>query len=174
VADLSVVIPRGGITAVIGPNGAGKTTLLNLLSSVLPPTSGWVRFRGRDVTGWCRDRVARLGMARTFQNLELFTGMTVREHVLVGGRRHTQAGVVAAALRLSRHRWAEREALQRADAVLQWCGLAEHAKTIVAELPHGLQRRVHLARAVASSRYCSCSTNPWPDYRGARRRWSRI
>lgn len=150
VDDVSLSVGPGRITAIIGPNGAGKTTLFNLLSGVLPPTSGRIEFDGRDVTGWSTDRIARAGMARTFQNLELFAGMTVREHVMVGCHRHLTTGPASAALRLPRHARAEREARQRADAVLEQVGLTAHADTIATELPYGLQRRVELARAIAS------------------------
>lgn len=150
VENVSLTVEPGHVTAIIGPNGAGKTTLFNLLSGVLPPTEGSIEFDGRDVTGWSSDRIARAGMARTFQNLELFDGMTVREHVMVGGHRHLKAGTAAAALRLPRHRRSEHEARERAARVLADVGLIAHADTVATELPYGLQRRVELARAIAA------------------------
>lgn len=147
--DLS--LEPGGITAIIGPNGAGKTTLFNLLCGVLAPSSGRIVLDGTDVTGWAPDKIARAGMARTFQNLELFAGMTVRENVLVGAHRHLRSGVISSALRLPRHRSAEHEAASRAGDAIDRLGLHDHAGWIATDLPYGLQRRVELARAVASA-----------------------
>jgi ABC-type branched-subunit amino acid transport system ATPase component len=150
VDDVTLAAEPGAITAIIGPNGAGKTTLFNLLCGVLAPTAGRVMFADRDVTGWSVDRIAGLGMARTFQNLELFDGLTVRENVLVGTHRHLRTGVFAAALRLPRHFRAEAEAHRRAEAALARVGLAEVAEAEATALPYGLQRRLELARAVAA------------------------
>ncbi|MDQ3474891.1 MAG: ABC transporter ATP-binding protein [Actinomycetota bacterium] len=150
VRDVDLVVELGAITAVIGPNGAGKTSLFNLLCGVLPPSSGRISFLDHDVTGWSVSRIAALGMARTFQNLELFRGLTVRENVQVGAHRHLHAGVVSAALRLPRHGRAEREASRRADRACERLGLSEVRDRLATALPYGLQRRVELARAVAA------------------------
>ncbi len=150
VDDLSIELGDVGITALIGPNGAGKTTAFNLLCGVLPPSSGTVEFRGRDVTGQPPHRTAVLGMARTFQNLELFGDMSVRDNVMVGAGAHLRGGIVSAALRLPRHRSDERAARERSDAVLERLGLGDVADRPASDLPYGLQRRVELARALAT------------------------
>lgn len=149
VGELSIEIPVGGLTAIIGPNGAGKTTLFNLLCGVLPPSSGRIRFSGRDVTGWPSHRVAALGMARTFQNLELFGDMSVVDNVLVGQHAQLSGGLVEGMLRIGRHRTDERRAGVRATEVLDRLGLREFAEWPADALPYGLQRRVELARALA-------------------------
>jgi len=150
VEDLDLAVAAEGITAVIGPNGAGKTTLFNLLCGALAPSAGRIVFRDVDVTSWPAHRRAGKGMARTFQNLELFGDLTVREHALVGASRHAQSGIVSAALRLPRHRRAEREVGARADAALERVSLSRHAAQRARDLPYGLQRRVELARALAA------------------------
>ncbi len=148
--ELTFDLPEGGLTAIIGPNGAGKTTLFNLLCGVIPPSAGSIRFRGRDVTGWPSHRVAALGIARTFQNLELFGDMTVLDNVRVGQHAHLGSGVVEALLRVGRHRADERRATGRARDVLERLGLGDYAAWPASALPYGLQRRVELARAVAA------------------------
>jgi branched-chain amino acid transport system ATP-binding protein len=150
VRNVDLVVEPDAITAVIGPNGAGKTSLFNLLCGVLPPSSGSITFLDHDVTGWSVSRIAALGMARTFQNLELFHGLTVRENVQVGAHRHLRTGVLSAALRLPRHGRAEREASRRADEACVRLGLVEVVDQLATALPYGMQRRVELARAVAA------------------------
>jgi ABC-type branched-subunit amino acid transport system ATPase component len=150
VDHVDLAVEEGLVNAVIGPNGAGKTTLFNLLCGIVPPTAGRIVFGGSDVTGSRPERIAAAGLARTFQNLELFAGMTVLEHALVGAHRHAHTGVVASALRLPRHHRAEREVHRRAHAAVERVGLAEHAAALATDLPYGLQRRVELARALAA------------------------
>jgi ABC-type branched-subunit amino acid transport system ATPase component len=140
----------GAVTALIGPNGAGKTTLMNVVSGLVRPDRGTVRLLGRDVTRRRPHRIARLGLARTFQNLELFGDMTVLENVLVGGHARTRAGAVAAAFRLPRHRAGERTARRAAERLLARLELADMADRRATALPYGLQRRVELARALAA------------------------
>ncbi|CAN5847201.1 ABC transporter ATP-binding protein [soil metagenome] len=150
VDDLTVDIGDEGITAFIGPNGAGKTTLFNLLCGVDRPTSGTIRFADMDVTGWSASKIAKLGMARTFQNLELFDAMSVREHALVGATRHGHSGVLSSAMRLPRHYAAERAVHRQAEAAMDQMGLSDFAPARAGDLPYGLQRRVELARALAA------------------------
>jgi len=150
VDGVDLEIPGGGVTAVIGPNGAGKTTLLNVAFGAIRPAAGRLLLAGRDVTSAPIHRRAAAGMARTFQNLELFAGMTVREHVLVGGHIAQRPGFLGSGLRLPGSVASERAARRRAAAVLERIGLAAHADAIAGELPHGLQRRVELARALAT------------------------
>jgi branched-chain amino acid transport system ATP-binding protein len=150
VDGVDLEIPGGGVTAIIGPNGAGKTTLLNAAFGAVRPTTGRLLFDGRDVTMAPIHRRAAAGMARTFQNLQLFAGMTVREHVLVGGHLGQRPGFVSSGLRLPVSVRGERAAQKRADEVMERVGLAPHAGVIAGDLPYGLQRRVELARALAT------------------------
>ncbi|HXG41215.1 MAG TPA: ABC transporter ATP-binding protein [Dehalococcoidia bacterium] len=147
---VSLGVDPGRVTALIGPNGAGKTTLLNVISGVLRPGQGRVRFRGRDITGWPQHRVASLGIARTFQNLQLFGQMTVREHLLVGRYRLTRTSLLEAVLRLPRHFREEREGRMATDALLARLGLADVADWPAAALPYGRQRLVEVGRALAT------------------------
>jgi branched-chain amino acid transport system ATP-binding protein len=141
---------RAPITGLIGPNGAGKTTLFNLLSGLTAPEAGRVELLGVDVAGWRPDQVARLGVARTFQNLALFGSLTVLENVQVGRHRHTRAGTLAALARLPWGRREERASRDAALAVLARVGIADLAGRPAAGLPLGDQRRVEVARALAA------------------------
>lgn len=150
IAGVTFEIAEGKITALIGPNGAGKTTLFNVLSGTMIATSGTTTFRGEDITGWPAHRVAELGIARTFQNLELFGEMTVRQNVLVGRQRLMRSGLLAAALRLPRQRRDERQHRRAVDELLSRVGLGDVADWPATALSYGLQRRVELARALAA------------------------
>ncbi len=143
-SDVSFGVAKGSITSLIGPNGAGKTTLFNLVTGILRPTSGQVVFEGRDVTGWPAHRLARWGLARTFQNLRLFGTLTTQENVIaaLGGRmNHGFLG----ALRRSRDPLLVRES----EKLLAFVGLEHYSEELARELPYGLQRRLELARALA-------------------------
>ncbi len=134
--DVSVDLEQGEILAVIGPNGSGKTTLINVISAVIRPTSGEVRMNGTLLTNLPSHRVARAGVARTFQNIRLFRDMTVIENVEVAASRSPRAKGWLRPRRISR------EALQILD-------LERHAHTVVGTLAYGLQRRVEIARAIS-------------------------
>ena len=146
--DLS--IQSGKITSVIGPNGAGKTTLFNCLTGILPVTAGTIWFEGRDVTRLPAHRRTSLGAARTFQNIRLFGGMTVLENVLVGSHARNRQGLASALFRGRAFREEEESALARASEILHFLDLAEEADRLAAELPYGLQRRLEIARALAT------------------------
>ncbi len=148
--DVSLRVRPGQIKGLIGPNGAGKTTLFNLITGMFRPTSGDIRFQGRSIVGLPSYRIAALGIARTFQNVQLFRGMTVLEHVLVGGHRHSRSGLLGAILRTPRMRHEEEEAEARARTILQRVGLAEWADRPAESLPLGLQRVLEIARALAA------------------------
>ena len=128
-ADVSLDVGEGEIVGLIGPNGAGKTTVFNLITRLYKPESGEIAFEGESLLRTPPHGVVRRGIARTFQNVELFATMTVREHVLLG--RHARRG-------------------RRARELLDYVGLSEHAHRLARELPYGLQKRVELARALAS------------------------
>lgn len=149
--EVSLCVWPGQIKGLIGPNGAGKTTLFNLITGMLRPTSGDIRFQGRSIVGLPPYRIATLGIARTFQNVQLFPGMTVFEHVLVGGHRHGRSGLLGAIFRTSRMRQEEAEARARAWRILERVGLAEWADRPAESLPLGLQRILEIARAMATA-----------------------
>jgi ABC-type branched-subunit amino acid transport system ATPase component len=148
--EVSLRLNRGEILGLIGPNGAGKTTLFNCLSGVQRPSSGRVRFEGRSIDTLKPNRRARLGLARTFQNLQLFADLTVLENLMVPVDAFSPRGLVADGLRLPRARIEERRADERGRAVLHFLGIGALAATPAGGLPVGLQRRVELGRALCS------------------------
>jgi ABC-type branched-subunit amino acid transport system ATPase component/ABC-type branched-subunit amino acid transport system permease subunit len=150
VDNLSLQVTAGGIVALIGPNGAGKTTFFNSVSRLQKPTAGLVRFAGRDVTHLSAADTARLGMARTFQNLRIYPNMTVLENVLVGCHRHERSGLWTGGLGLPRQRREEKQSRERAMKALASLGLEQVAMLPAVSLPYGLQRMVEIARALAS------------------------
>jgi branched-chain amino acid transport system permease protein len=150
VDGVSLTVSEGEIHALIGPNGAGKTTLFNVISRLQKPSAGAVRFMDRNVTHLTPADVARLGMARTFQNLRIFANMSVLENVLVGCHRHERSGLVSGALGLPSQRREEKESLARATGALRLVGMEGSAGLPAASLPYGQQRLVEIARALAS------------------------
>jgi len=144
-------ITAGRICGLIGPNGAGKTTLFNCISRLYEPSEGEIRFEGRPLGRIPRHQIARLGVARTFQNLALFSTMTVRENVCVGAHALVKGGFLGSAFTLPHARYAEREIAKLADALIAECRLESVADRLVGELPFGLKKRVELARALAIS-----------------------
>jgi branched-chain amino acid transport system ATP-binding protein len=145
--DLDVA--EGDIVGVIGPNGAGKTTLFNCMSGLEVPTSGEIRFRDKVLSGR-PDRFTRAGVARTFQNIRLFPHMTALENVLVGRHCRTHVGVAAAILRGPKFHREERESEDRARELLAFVGLSRVEDAVARNLPYGDQRRLEVARALAS------------------------
>ncbi len=148
-SDVSLQVHRGQIKALIGPNGAGKTTLFNLIACCLVPTRGDIVFCGRSLVGLPPHRAAELGIARTFQNVQVFTGMTVREHVLVGLHLQAERGLLHAILQSTSLRRREHRLREEAEILLERLGLQEWMDVPVEVLPFGLLRRVELARALA-------------------------
>ena len=146
---LSFGIDEGQICGLIGPNGAGKTTIFNVVSRIYEPTRGRVIFDGVDLLSQARHRMAKLGIARTFQNLALFPTMTLLENVMVGAHSRGNVGFVRAALRLNP--WPEERA-SRSDAytLLERLDLAQHAFRPAAGLPFGTLKRLEIARALAA------------------------
>ena len=150
VSHVSFEVLPGQITAVIGPNGAGKTTLFNVVNGLQKASTGHVWFAGKDVTGLAPAQVARLGMARTFQNLRIFGNMSVLENVMVGRHRHEKSKFVAAGLRLRSQRREEVSSQEASLRVLKLVGLEERAHSMASSLPYGQQRLVEIARALAT------------------------
>ena len=147
---VSFAVAPGTVQAVIGPNGAGKTTLFNLITGFLAPQSGKVVFQGNEIQGQPPFQVARLGIARTFQLVQLFDHMTVLENVMVGRHRLSRAGLLAGALRLPWTKHEEKSIQERALEELAFVGLAERAHQPAAALPLGLKRLLEIARALAA------------------------
>jgi branched-chain amino acid transport system ATP-binding protein len=148
--DVSLAVAPGEIRAVIGPNGAGKSSLLNVVSGLYRPASGTVRLAGRAFRHVPTAGLARLGVARTFQNLALFRGLGVRHNVMAGVVAARRAGWAAQVAGLGRARREEAEARARADAILDVLDLSGVADRPVGTLPYGLQKRVELARALVA------------------------
>ena len=149
VNDVSLNVHAGEIFGLIGPNGAGKTTFFNCLTGLYKPTSGEVRFAGEVLPPQPR-LVVRAGMARTFQNIRLFHNMTALENVMVGMYSRTKTNAIDAILRLPRHRSEELACTERARELLEFVGLSSAADTLSRNLPYGDQRRLEIARALAT------------------------
>lgn len=148
VNDVSFEVKAGEIMGLIGPNGAGKSTMFNLLTCTLPMTAGQVRFLGHDIAGMPQRKVARLGLARTFQHVKLRPHMTLLDNVALGAHARTSAGVLKAGLRLDRAE--ERQILQEAQRQLDRIGLGDRAHELAGSLPLGTQRILEIARALAA------------------------
>ena len=151
VDNVDFSVRAGQIKALIGPNGAGKTTVFNLITGVYAVDGGRIRVSGTGTRGLPSHRVAALGVARTFQNVELFGNMSVVENVMVGGHTQSNSGMLSAALRLASMRRQERELLARAHSRLQLVGLGDvPPETEALSLAFGQQRLLEVARALAA------------------------
>ena len=150
VDGVSLSVPENFVFSIIGPNGAGKTTLFNLISGVYTPDDGSVRLAGADVTGLKPDRLARCGLSRTFQNLQIFFRMSAIENVMVGRHRHERTGVFADLLHLPAVGRQNRETRAQAEAALDRVGLAGLAGQSAGSLAYGDLKRLEIARALAS------------------------
>ena len=148
--QVSLAVDGGQVFSIIGPNGAGKTTLLNLFSGLYRPLDGRVRLAGEDVTGQAPDRLARRGLSRTFQNLQIFFRMTALENVMVGHHRLERTGILADLLHLPAVRRQNAKTRQAAHAALARLGLAAQADRVASALPYGALKRLEIARALAS------------------------
>ncbi len=143
-------IPQGQVVGLIGPNGAGKTTLFNCLSRLYTPNSGDIRFKGQSILGLGADKIAPLGIGRTFQNLALFPTLSVLDNVMIGGHCRTSSDFVSNAIRLPWVRREEAGLMARARDLIAFMDLEEVAQERVGGLPFGYQKRVEMARALAS------------------------
>jgi branched-chain amino acid transport system ATP-binding protein len=150
VNDVDFVIPRGKIVSLIGPNGAGKTTFFNILTGVYKPTAGGVFFDGKAISGLPPHEVTTLGMARTFQNIRLFHNMTALENVLVARHSRIRGGVLRSIFRTPGLKKEEQEAHERAHDLLEFSGLRRKDDDYAKNLAYGDQRRLEVARALAT------------------------
>jgi branched-chain amino acid transport system ATP-binding protein len=150
VDSVDFTVPRGSTISLIGPNGAGKTTFFNMLTGVYKPTGGMIEFDDEDITGLPPHAVTERGIGRTFQNIRLFDQMTALENVLVGMHSRLRGGILASILRTPRIRREEAKARQTGHELLAYCGLPGRADTYARNLPYGDQRRLEVARALAT------------------------
>ena len=150
VNDLCMHIDHQEIVALIGPNGAGKTTAFNMITGVYTPTSGSVTLNNRAITGLRPDRIAHAGIARTFQNIRLFKALTVLDNVLIAQHLRLTSSWPSAVLRLPRYRRENEQMYRRAEELLTYMGLWEVRGEIASSLPYGMQRKLEIARALAT------------------------
>jgi branched-chain amino acid transport system ATP-binding protein len=148
--DVDFTIPRGAVVSLIGPNGAGKTTFFNMLTGVYKPTAGQIVFDGVDVTGKPPHAITERGIGRTFQNIRLFQNMTALENVLVGMHSRLRGGILGSIVRTPRIRREESEAAERGRELLRYAGLRNKDDEISRNLSYGDQRRLEVARALAT------------------------
>jgi branched-chain amino acid transport system ATP-binding protein len=147
---LNLKVKTGLIMSIIGPNGAGKTTIFNCLTGITKPTKGSILFSQSDITRLPPHDIARLGIARTFQNIRLFKEMTVMENVMVAQHCRTRSGIIGAIIRQKSFQDEERSVREKSREYLEFVGLADYTETVSWNLPYGAQRRLEIARALAS------------------------
>ncbi|MDR3711104.1 MAG: ABC transporter ATP-binding protein [Capsulimonadaceae bacterium] len=150
VAGFSLSMEPGELVGLIGPNGAGKTTAFNLLTGVYPPTSGKIIFNGHSIAGHRPSQIAAAGISRTFQNIRLFNQMTVLDNVRTASHLHFRPSLAAAMLQTAGLRRAEAEVTEQAHALLERFGVDRYADELACNLPYGEQRRLEIARALAT------------------------
>jgi branched-chain amino acid transport system ATP-binding protein len=149
-SDIDLDVAEGSLFAVIGPNGAGKTTFFNMISGFLQPTSGTIAFAGTEITNLRQDKIAAMGLVRTFQLVQLFSGMSVAENVEVGCHLATKGGIGAALVRPPWFRHQETDVRAKARELLEFVGLGPQAEQEATLLPYGQQRLLEVARALAA------------------------
>ena len=149
--EVNVQVKKGEILALIGPNGAGKTTIFNVITGVYKPTSGEINFNGKSLIGKKRHQVTKTGIARTFQNIRLFGESSALENVVTGADIHSKSGVIGAIFGTPRSRREEKAALERGLELLDFMGLRKRAGQLAKNLPYGDQRRLEIARALATN-----------------------
>ena len=148
--QLNMKVPEGTILSLIGPNGAGKTTVFNIITGVYPPTDGKISYAGKTLNNLKSHRIISQGIARTFQNIRLFKSMTVLENVQVGMHCRTHSGAVRALLKTRRERREERAITEKSREILSFIGLIDHQNDYASNLAYGEQRRLEIARALAT------------------------
>lgn len=146
---VSFHVNEGELFAIIGPNGAGKTSIFNCLNGVYHPQEGSISLAGSDLLALKPDRIAALGVARMFQNIELFSNLTTLDNILLGRNLHMRAGILSAALYAGRAKREETEHRRRAEEIIDFLEIAQYRKNYVGMLPYGVQKRIELGRALA-------------------------
>ncbi|HEY1260758.1 MAG TPA: ABC transporter ATP-binding protein [Stellaceae bacterium] len=149
VEEVSLSVERGRLVSIIGPNGAGKTSILNMISGFYRPDSGSITFDGKDVTGLRPSRVAAMGIARTFQNIALFAGMTVLDNIMLGRHVRMKAGILSSFVYWGLAQREEVAHRARAEELIEFLELEDLRKQPTSGLAYGLRKRVELARALA-------------------------
>jgi branched-chain amino acid transport system ATP-binding protein len=150
VNDLDMEVPEGKILSLIGPNGAGKTTVFNMITGVYPPSEGNITYKGKKLNHLRSNRIISQGIARTFQNIRLFKSMTVLENVQVGMHCRTHSGALRALLKTRSEKREEREITEKSQEILSFIGLIHHQNDYASNLAYGEQRRLEIARALAT------------------------
>jgi branched-chain amino acid transport system ATP-binding protein len=150
VSDFSLTVEEGELVGLIGPNGAGKTTAFNMISGIYKPTEGRIYFNQTDITGWRPDRTASIGIARTFQNVRLFSGLSVADNVMIGHHLRLKSSPLAAILSFPGYKREEKDMYEESMGLLERLGLSDLAEREAGGLPYGSQRRVEIARALAT------------------------
>lgn len=150
VGNVDLVVSEHSISSIIGPNGAGKTTLFNCVSGFYVPEEGEILFFGKPINGLSTHKICQMGISRTYQNIRLFGEMTVVENILVGEHVRLKTNWVEAIIHDPRYRQEESESVERAFELLEYVGLSGLANTPARNLPYGAQRRLEIARALAS------------------------
>ncbi len=150
VEDVSISVPEGRVFSIIGPNGAGKTTLFNIISGLYIPHQGSIHLRGLNVVGLRPDLIARKGLSRTFQNLQIFTQMSAIENVMVGRHVHEQTSLAAQLFSLPSVRRENRRSAEYAREMLSFVGLDQFASNMASAMPYGALKRLEIARALAT------------------------
>lgn len=148
--DVSFEVNKGEIFGLIGPNGAGKTTLFNVITSIFPPSSGTISFEGKTISDLKAHEIANLGITRTFQNIKLFNHLSASDNVMVGAHSRTHSGVWSSVFRTGRQRQEEKETREKAQHLLEIVGLNGYEEVIAENLAYGQQRRLEIARALAT------------------------
>jgi branched-chain amino acid transport system ATP-binding protein len=151
VKDFNLELNKGEIVALIGPNGAGKTTAFNMITGVYKPTKGKIYFKDKDLTNLRPDQITKLGIARTFQNIRLFKDLSVLDNVLIANHLYIKSNFIEAILRTSRYRKEEKQMVEKSLYLLEKVGLADLRNEKSSSLPYGKQRRLEIARALATN-----------------------
>ena len=151
VQNVSMNLEEGKLYALIGTNGAGKTTIINMISGVLKPTSGKITYFGEDITGMRPDKIAKMGITRTYQNLRLFKKMTVLDNVLMGAQMHSTCGSWQSVFQTPKFHQSEEEMRRQARKMLDIMGISAYENEVAGSLPYGNQRKLEIARILASN-----------------------
>jgi branched-chain amino acid transport system ATP-binding protein len=149
-SNLNIEVEKGKIVALIGPNGAGKTTAFNVVTGVYTPTKGDVYFNEEKITGLSPDKITKMGIARTFQNIRLFNNLTVLDNILIANHLHIKSNFLSSTVRMPWSRKEEKEMREKSEMLLGKLGLLRLKDEISSSLPYGEQRRLEIARALAT------------------------